>query len=146
MVRTYHSITRVARTISLGQYRAPHGIVYLPGDSIVAVTSAAPAPEESRISPIRRALPFRSQASMSSSTVHDPEAAVRQRYPGPRSLYRARSPGAANEALRIGPLLLPNDATPDWPTFYAERAIELGLGPDRIVDPRCPSRQIGVGQ
>jgi DNA-binding beta-propeller fold protein YncE len=32
---------RVARTISLGQYRAPHGIVYLPGDSIVAVTSEA---------------------------------------------------------------------------------------------------------
>jgi YVTN family beta-propeller protein len=32
---------RVARTISLGQYRAPHGIVFLPGDSIVAVTSEA---------------------------------------------------------------------------------------------------------
>jgi DNA-binding beta-propeller fold protein YncE len=30
---------RVARTISLGQYTAPHGIVYLPGDSLVAVTS-----------------------------------------------------------------------------------------------------------
>ncbi|MEO7521834.1 MAG: YncE family protein [Gemmatimonas sp.] len=32
---------RVARTISLGQYRSPHGIVFLPGDSIVAVTSEA---------------------------------------------------------------------------------------------------------
>ena len=32
---------RVARTISLGQYRAPHGIAYLPGDSLVAVTSEA---------------------------------------------------------------------------------------------------------
>ena len=32
---------RVARTISLGQYRAPHGIVFLPGDSLVAVTSEA---------------------------------------------------------------------------------------------------------
>jgi DNA-binding beta-propeller fold protein YncE len=32
---------RVARIISLGQYRAPHGIVFLPGDSIVAVTSEA---------------------------------------------------------------------------------------------------------
>lgn len=32
---------RVARTIGLGQYRAPHGIVFLPGDSIVAVTSEA---------------------------------------------------------------------------------------------------------
>ena len=30
---------RVARTISLGQYTGPHGIVYLPGDSLVAVTS-----------------------------------------------------------------------------------------------------------
>lgn len=32
---------RVARTISLGAYRAPHGIVFLPGDSIVAVTTEA---------------------------------------------------------------------------------------------------------
>ncbi len=30
---------RVARTINLGQYTAPHGIVFLPGDSLVAVTS-----------------------------------------------------------------------------------------------------------
>jgi DNA-binding beta-propeller fold protein YncE len=30
---------RVTRTISLGQYTRPHGIVYLPGDSLVAVTS-----------------------------------------------------------------------------------------------------------
>lgn len=30
---------RVVRTISLGQYTGPHGIVYLPGDSLVAVTS-----------------------------------------------------------------------------------------------------------
>ena len=29
----------VARTISLGEYRRPHGIVFLPGDSLVAVTS-----------------------------------------------------------------------------------------------------------
>lgn len=32
---------RVARTIDLGQYRRPHGIVFLPGDSLVAVTSEA---------------------------------------------------------------------------------------------------------
>lgn len=32
---------RVVRTISLGDYRAPHGIVFLPGDSVVAVTSEA---------------------------------------------------------------------------------------------------------
>ena len=31
----------VSRTISLGEYKAPHGIVYLPGDSVVAVTSEA---------------------------------------------------------------------------------------------------------
>lgn len=30
---------RVTRTIELGQYTAPHGIVFLPGDSLVAVTS-----------------------------------------------------------------------------------------------------------
>lgn len=30
---------RVVRTIALGQYTRPHGIVYLPGDSLVAVTS-----------------------------------------------------------------------------------------------------------
>ncbi|HYW50004.1 MAG TPA: hypothetical protein VE861_05325, partial [Gemmatimonadaceae bacterium] len=30
---------RVARTITLGEYRRPHGIVMLPGDSLVAVTS-----------------------------------------------------------------------------------------------------------
>lgn len=32
---------RVARTISLAEYRRPHGIVFLPGDSLVAVTSEA---------------------------------------------------------------------------------------------------------
>ena len=30
---------RVARTIPLGEYRRPHGVVFLPGDSLVAVTS-----------------------------------------------------------------------------------------------------------
>jgi DNA-binding beta-propeller fold protein YncE len=32
---------KVVRTIDLGQYTAPHGIVFLPGDSLVAVTSEA---------------------------------------------------------------------------------------------------------
>jgi YVTN family beta-propeller protein len=32
---------RVVRTIDLGQYRRPHGITFLPGDSLVAVTSEA---------------------------------------------------------------------------------------------------------
>ena len=32
---------KVARTINLGEYRAPHGIVFLPGDSLAAVTSEA---------------------------------------------------------------------------------------------------------
>lgn len=32
---------RVSRTISLGEYRRPHGLVLLPGDSLVAVTSEA---------------------------------------------------------------------------------------------------------
>src|SRR5688500_11729300 len=30
---------RVEKTIDLGQYTRPHGIVFLPGDSLVAVTS-----------------------------------------------------------------------------------------------------------
>lgn len=29
----------IARTIDLGEYRRPHGVVFLPGDSLVAVTS-----------------------------------------------------------------------------------------------------------
>ena len=32
---------RVTRTIALGEYRAPHGLAFLPGDSLVAVTSEA---------------------------------------------------------------------------------------------------------
>jgi YVTN family beta-propeller protein len=32
---------RVARTIDLGDYRAPHGVQFLPGDSLVAVTVEA---------------------------------------------------------------------------------------------------------
>ncbi|MCA0375879.1 MAG: YncE family protein [Gemmatimonadetes bacterium] len=32
---------RVVRTISLGEYRRPHGLAFLPGDSLVAVTSEA---------------------------------------------------------------------------------------------------------
>jgi len=32
---------RVARTIELGEYRSPHGIQFLPGDTLVAVTSEA---------------------------------------------------------------------------------------------------------
>jgi DNA-binding beta-propeller fold protein YncE len=32
---------RVVRTIDLGDHRRPHGIVFLPGDSLVAVTSEA---------------------------------------------------------------------------------------------------------
>jgi DNA-binding beta-propeller fold protein YncE len=51
---------RVARTIDLGEYRRPHGIAFLPGDTLVAVTS-----EQSRnvviVHPasgqIRRAIP-----------------------------------------------------------------------------------------
>jgi len=35
------STMRVARTIDLGEHRRPHGIRFLPGDSLVAVTSEA---------------------------------------------------------------------------------------------------------
>lgn len=57
---------RVARTIDLGQHRRPHGIAFLPGDSLVAVTSEAsrhvvivnPASGE-----IRRAIPTQQPGS-----------------------------------------------------------------------------------
>jgi fructosamine-3-kinase len=42
------------------------------------------------------------------------------------------SPGGSPAALlRIGPLALPNDSHPDWPTFYAERRLRPLLGPAR---------------
>jgi DNA-binding beta-propeller fold protein YncE len=57
---------RVVRTIDLGEYRRPHGIVYLPGDSLVAVTSEATGnvvlvhvPEGA----VRRAVPTRHNGS-----------------------------------------------------------------------------------
>jgi fructosamine-3-kinase len=47
-------------------------------------------------------------------------------------------------ATRIGPLLLPNDPTPDWATFYAERRLlpllpraRLGLNGTRAVERVC---------
>ncbi len=57
---------RVIRTIDLGEHRRPHGIVYLPGDSLVAVTSEASGHvvvvnvPEGRI---RRAVPTRQNGS-----------------------------------------------------------------------------------
>jgi DNA-binding beta-propeller fold protein YncE len=57
---------RIVRTISLGQYTRPHGIAYLPGDSLVVVTSestqhvvivAIPSGE------IRKAIPTRHAGS-----------------------------------------------------------------------------------
>lgn len=65
---------RVARTIDLGQYRRPHGIAFLPGDSLVAVTS-----EASRTvlvvhvadGAIRRAIPTRQNGSHMVGVVAD---------------------------------------------------------------------------
>ena len=37
--------------------------------------------------------------------------------------FGAAPPGAPNGELRIGPLVLPNDPAPDWPSFYAERRL-----------------------
>ena len=37
--------------------------------------------------------------------------------------FGATPPGAPVGALRLGPLLLPNDPAPDWPAFYAERRL-----------------------
>lgn len=57
---------RVARTIDLGEHRRPHGIVFLPGDSLVAVTSEASGHVvvvHVGEGAIRRAAPTRQQGS-----------------------------------------------------------------------------------
>ena len=67
---------------------------------------------------------------------------------GLAELHAAGAPafGATAHAgpTRIGPLLLPNDPTPDWATFYAERRLmpvlpraRLGLDGTRIVERVC---------
>ena len=45
--------------------------------------------------------------------------------PGADELRRRREP------LRIGPLALPNEPLPDWPSFYAERRLRPLLAPAR---------------
>jgi DNA-binding beta-propeller fold protein YncE len=65
---------RVVRTIPLGQYTRPHGIAFLPGDSLVAVTS-----ETSRhvvivavgAGQVRRAIPTEHQGSHMVGVVRD---------------------------------------------------------------------------
>jgi DNA-binding beta-propeller fold protein YncE len=56
----------VVRTIDLGEYRRPHGIVFLPGDSLVAVTSEASGHVvvvNVRAGAIRRAVPTQQNGS-----------------------------------------------------------------------------------
>ncbi len=57
---------RVVKTIDLGEYRRPHGIVFLPGDSIVAVTSEQTGNVllvNVRVGEIRRAIPTTQKGS-----------------------------------------------------------------------------------
>ena len=57
---------RVVRTIDLGEYRRPHGIQFLPGDSVVAVTSEASGNVvlvDVRVGQVRRAVPTRQNGS-----------------------------------------------------------------------------------
>ncbi len=57
---------RVVRTIDLGEYRRPHGIVFLPGDSTVAVTSEQSGNVllvDVRAGVVRRAIPTTQQGS-----------------------------------------------------------------------------------
>ncbi|MEO8450650.1 MAG: hypothetical protein ABI647_12700 [Gemmatimonadota bacterium] len=57
---------RVVRTIELGDYKRPHGIVFLPGDSLVAVTSEATGNVllvNVRAGQVRRAVPTRQDGS-----------------------------------------------------------------------------------
>ena len=42
-----------------------------------------------------------------------------------------RPPAANDSSARIGPLALPNDPLPDWPSFYAERRLRPLLAPAR---------------
>ena len=56
----------VVRTIDLGQYNRPHGIVFLPGDSLVAVTSETSGNVvvvNVREGQVRRGVPTRQQGS-----------------------------------------------------------------------------------
>ena len=48
-----------------------------------------------------------------------------------RAARRAPPPRRAAAPLRIGPLALPNDPRPDWPSFYAERRLRPLLAPAR---------------
>jgi len=43
----------------------------------------------------------------------------------------AEDPSRAAAPLRIGPLVVPNDPLPDWPSFYAERRLRPLLAPAR---------------
>jgi fructosamine-3-kinase len=49
---------------------------------------------------------------------------------GEVAALRAGSSGRAGP-LRIGPLALPNEPLPDWPSFYAERRLRPLVGPAR---------------
>jgi fructosamine-3-kinase len=49
--------------------------------------------------------------------------------PGDGSPPPANDSSAAVAPLRIGPLVLPNDPLPDWPSFYAERRLRPLLRP-----------------
>lgn len=65
---------RVARTIDLGQYRRPHGLAFLPGDSLVAVTSEATGNvviAHVAEGAVRRAIPTRQNGSHMVGVVAD---------------------------------------------------------------------------
>jgi YVTN family beta-propeller protein len=65
---------RVARTIDLGEYRRPHGIAFLPGDSLVAVTSEASQHVvlvNVAAGAVRRAIPTRHAGSHMLGVVRD---------------------------------------------------------------------------
>jgi DNA-binding beta-propeller fold protein YncE len=65
---------RVARTIDLGEYRRPHGIAFLPGDSLVAVTSEASqhvVVVNVHAGAVRRAIPTRHPGSHMVGVVGD---------------------------------------------------------------------------
>ena len=60
---------------------------------------------------------------------------------GASSTDPALGAAGASPPLRIGPLTLPNDPAPDWPTFYAERRLRPLLDRARLAASGRPGRR-----
>ena len=85
---------------------------------------AALARGAGRVSAFRRCWAWATPCSCSTgSTKAAAETAPRSARAWRRSTRRARTTFGGKRDLPLGRLALPNDAAPDWPTFYAERRL-----------------------